>query len=225
MLSAPAAIPATRHGTFRCALTPHSPPGRTCSATRSPARRAPPGPSPDQAGVRHEIRVVERCVRLRQAMQQSHLQGVLSNRELEASDTPIVPVQRAPFTLTRPKTPLLDRWIEAKGRDRTSAAAATEWRRPLRSARDPLDGPLTATAATRPISRPACWEHLPDEEGMGDEAAVREARGAARRDSREPRGRQRADRTFPRLFHLAEAGSAPAISEHGLLPARRLCRS
>jgi len=33
----------------------------------------------DQPGVRHEIRVVERCVRLRQAMQQSHLPGVLSN--------------------------------------------------------------------------------------------------------------------------------------------------
>ena len=29
---------------------------------------------------------------------------------------------------------------------------------------------------------------------------------------------------YPRLFHLAEAGSAPAISEHGLLPAKRLCR-
>ena len=67
----------------------------------------------DQPGVRHEIRVVERCVRPRQAMQQSQLQGVLSNREPEASDTPILPVQRAPFTLTRPKTPLLDRWIGA----------------------------------------------------------------------------------------------------------------
>ena len=33
----------------------------------------------DQAGVRHEIRVVERCVGLRQAMQQSHLTGALSN--------------------------------------------------------------------------------------------------------------------------------------------------
>ena len=39
--------------------------------------------------------------------------GVLSNRELEASDTPILPGQRAPFTLTRPKAPLSDRWIEA----------------------------------------------------------------------------------------------------------------
>jgi hypothetical protein len=33
----------------------------------------------DQPGVRHQIRVIERCVRLRQAMQQSHLPGVLSN--------------------------------------------------------------------------------------------------------------------------------------------------
>jgi hypothetical protein len=53
---------------------------RTCSATRpaSPARpaRAITG---TKAGVRHEIRVVERCARPRQAMQQSHLPGVLSN--------------------------------------------------------------------------------------------------------------------------------------------------
>ena len=46
--SAPAAIPATRHGTFRCALTPHSPPGWTCSATRSCSPRAG-GPSPGPA--------------------------------------------------------------------------------------------------------------------------------------------------------------------------------
>ena len=47
-------------------------------------------------------------------MQQSHLQGVLSNRVLEALDTPIVPVQRAPFTLPRSEAALFDRWIEAK---------------------------------------------------------------------------------------------------------------
>jgi len=50
MLSAPAAMPATRHGTFRCAFTPHSPPGRTCSATSSPSparsARAITGTSP-----------------------------------------------------------------------------------------------------------------------------------------------------------------------------------
>jgi hypothetical protein len=73
MLSAPAAMPATRHGTFRCALTPHSPPGRTCSANQ--ARQAgPPGECHhrDQARARHQIRVVERCVRLRQAMRLIH---------------------------------------------------------------------------------------------------------------------------------------------------------
>jgi hypothetical protein len=41
------------------------------------------------------------------------LTGALSNSATEALDTPIVPVQRAPFTLTRPETPLIDRWIEA----------------------------------------------------------------------------------------------------------------
>ena len=38
----------------------------------------------DQADVRHEIQVIERRVRPCEAMQQSHLRGVLSNRELEA---------------------------------------------------------------------------------------------------------------------------------------------
>ena len=47
-------------------------------------------------------------------MQQSHLQGVLSNQATEALDTPIVPVQRAPFALTRPEIPLFTRWIQAK---------------------------------------------------------------------------------------------------------------
>ena len=34
-------------------------------------------------------------------------------RRWKLQTTPIVPVQRAPFTLTRPETPLIDRWIEA----------------------------------------------------------------------------------------------------------------
>ena len=40
MLSAPAAMPTTRHPIFRCAFTPQSPAGRTCSTTSSgsPAR-------------------------------------------------------------------------------------------------------------------------------------------------------------------------------------------
>ena len=53
----------------------------------SPARRARPAePGPlrqghirDQSGPRHEIRIVERYVRPRRAMQQSRLRGVLSN--------------------------------------------------------------------------------------------------------------------------------------------------
>ena len=47
----------------------------------------------DQPGVRHEIRVIERCAGLREAMQQSHLQGVLSNRELELRQLPFSQVR------------------------------------------------------------------------------------------------------------------------------------
>ena len=46
MLSAPAAMPATRHPTFRCALTPHGPPGGTCPRPARPGRPAAPAPSP-----------------------------------------------------------------------------------------------------------------------------------------------------------------------------------
>ena len=45
------------------------------SATRPASGTVREGHHRDQPGVRHEIRVVERCVRLRQAMQQSHLTG------------------------------------------------------------------------------------------------------------------------------------------------------
>jgi hypothetical protein len=68
----------------------------------------------DQPGPRHEIRVIKRCVRPGQAMQQSHLQGVLSNKTTEASDTPIVPGQRAPFTSPRPNPAPIHLWIEAQ---------------------------------------------------------------------------------------------------------------
>jgi hypothetical protein len=67
----------------------------------------------DQPGPRHEIRVIKRRVHPGQAMQQSHLRGALSNETTEASDIPIVPVQRAPFTLPRSEATLFDRWIEA----------------------------------------------------------------------------------------------------------------
>jgi hypothetical protein len=91
--------PATRHAIFRYAFTPHGPPGRDVP-------RGQPGP-------RHGIRIIEGCVCPGQAMQQSHLTGALSKSATEASDTPIVPVQTAPFALTRPETALIDRWIEA----------------------------------------------------------------------------------------------------------------
>jgi len=55
----------------------------------------------DQSGVRHEIRVVERCAGPREAMQQSHLQGVLSNRVLEASQLPSSQFRGHLFILTR----------------------------------------------------------------------------------------------------------------------------
>jgi hypothetical protein len=89
--------------------------GRGLGLRKGPAGQragcAEEGHHRDQAGGRHEIRVVERRAGLRQAMQQLHLQDALSNRVLEASTTPIIPGQRAPFTLTRLKTPLFDRWI------------------------------------------------------------------------------------------------------------------
>jgi hypothetical protein len=47
-------------------------------------------------------------------MQQSHLTGAPSNQTLEASTTPIVPGQGAPFILARRLLPDIDRWIEAK---------------------------------------------------------------------------------------------------------------
>src|SRR5262249_53368687 len=68
-----------------------------------------------------------RRVDLRQVMQQSHLRGVLSARNVEVSATPSVPVQRAPSASTRPNEPLFTRWIEAKYRNapiqRTARAA------------------------------------------------------------------------------------------------------
>jgi len=117
MLSAPAAIPATRQPAFSSAFTPAfraDPDVLSDQAGQPGALRQ--GHHRDQPGPRHEIRVVKRCVRPGQVMQQSHLQGVLSSRVPEALDTPIVPVQRAPFTLPHPETPIIDRWIEAKYR-------------------------------------------------------------------------------------------------------------
>ncbi len=68
----------------------------------------------DQARPRHEIRVIKRCVRLRQIMQQSHLRGVLSIGIMAASTTPIIPAQRAPFASPRLDESPFTRWIKAK---------------------------------------------------------------------------------------------------------------
>ena len=56
----------------------------------------------DQARPRHQIGVVKPRVDLRQLMQQSHLTGAPSNQLMEASVTPIVPGQGAPFALNAP---------------------------------------------------------------------------------------------------------------------------
>jgi hypothetical protein len=95
MLSAAMAMPATSHGTFRDAFT-HPGTGRRPDMPHhqlTQAQSLRQGHYRDQARPRHEVRVIEECACSRQGMQQSHSQGLLSNRVLEALDTPIVPVQ------------------------------------------------------------------------------------------------------------------------------------
>ena len=70
-----------------------------------------------QARPRHEIRVIERHVDLGNLMQQSHLSGAPSGQLMEASATPIVPGQGAPFASTRRPRALFMRSIEAKSID------------------------------------------------------------------------------------------------------------
>jgi hypothetical protein len=70
----------------------------------------------DHARLRHQIRVIKRRVDLRQIMQQSHLRGVLSAWDLEASATPIVPVQRAPFASARQNNHYLHGGSRLRGR-------------------------------------------------------------------------------------------------------------
>jgi hypothetical protein len=71
MLSALAAIPATRQPAFRSALTPAPPAAWTCWRTRAtwPAHQR------DRPGPRHEIPVIKRRLHPRRAMEQSHLTG------------------------------------------------------------------------------------------------------------------------------------------------------
>ncbi len=110
-------------------LRVHPAPARDPHVTAGQVRQASAlgqGHHRDQPSPRHQIRVIKRCVDLRQAVQQSHLRGVLSARNVEVSATPIVPAQRAPFVSTRPQEPLFTRWIEAKSgaRDTTQNASA-----------------------------------------------------------------------------------------------------
>ena len=64
--------------------------------------------------MRHQVRVIERCARFRERMQQLHLRGVLSDGYMAASATPIIPVQRAPLILFSQEPRRILRWIQAK---------------------------------------------------------------------------------------------------------------
>ena len=126
-----AIIPATRQGTFRCGV--HPAPvgdGHVLTGQRGQARPLGQRHHRHQARPRHQIRVIKRRVDLRQLMQQSHLTGAPSDQVMEASATPIVPGQGAPFASTRRTRPLFTRWIEAKSAQlrtgRCSAADARE---------------------------------------------------------------------------------------------------
>ena len=115
MLSAPAAIPATRQGTFRSGFTPVRLAIVTCSRTR-PAR--PQRSASAMTGTRPA-----RDTRFGSSNDACVFSGSCDNctcevssrpRFMEASVTPIVPAQRAPFASPRPDVPLFTRWIEAK---------------------------------------------------------------------------------------------------------------
>ena len=83
------AVRARRHARdqgrdLQARVLPHSPPGGRAPRQDRRQPRAPrEGHHRDQAGVRHEMRVIERRAGLRQSMQQSHLRGVFPNRVME----------------------------------------------------------------------------------------------------------------------------------------------
>jgi hypothetical protein len=114
MLSAPAAMPATRHGTFTAAFTPHSPPGRTCSATSplSLARcaRAITGTRPacdTRFGSSKDACVLARLCNNRTYEVSSRLGAgsfIHSHR----------PSSEGTFHVDTPQSTLIDRWIEAE---------------------------------------------------------------------------------------------------------------
>ena len=97
MLTAPAAMPPIRQETFAAAPEPQGPPGRTPREQVRQPGAVGEGHQRGQAGVRQQVRVIEHGTRFIKTVRQSHLQGVLSNWLLEASNTPIIPGQGAPF--------------------------------------------------------------------------------------------------------------------------------
>jgi hypothetical protein len=124
MLSAPPTIPAT----FTWAFTPARPGNlHLLTSQVTQARPLDQRHHRHQASPRHQIRVIKRRVDLRQVMQQSHLRGVLSIRDLEVSATPIVPVRRAPFASMRPSEPLFTQWIQAKTSHVNSYGVTLMW--------------------------------------------------------------------------------------------------
>ncbi len=232
------AVRARRHArdqgrTFRRAFTPQSPAGRTCSATSSPRPGAlREGHHRDEPGVRHQMRVIERRDGLRQGVQQSHLRGVLSNRVMEASDTPILPAQRAPFTLTRRNAPLFERWIEAKSQRCPSSllrgrlgSIATSDKSPTRQA-PPVDarnhrGPLNPNLPGRapgPVPHPGRQAKV----AARDETPASTAQGPAARPRRHP-GRPGRDGSRPDGL-LADRGAVDLGEVRADLPGRQPLR-
>ena len=133
MLVRPGGHPATRHGTFRCALTPHSPPGRTCSATRSPSparsARAITGTRPacdTRFGSSNDACVLAR----------GYATIALTRCPLEPGtgsfDNSHSPRSEGTFHVDTPENTLIDRWIEAKSRAESIGKSAAGVPRPLR---------------------------------------------------------------------------------------------
>src|SRR5947207_7853366 len=95
-------------------------------------------------------------------MQQSHLSGALSRSAKEASATPIVPAQRAPFTLTRPKALLIDRLSRPGARCRDCSWPV--FPRPLAAPGVPVSGHRALHGS--------CRSGVVEGPGAGDRAAA-----------------------------------------------------
>ncbi len=111
--SAPATIPATTHPAFTAALTPHLPPGRTCSAASSPspARCASAITGTSPACDTRFGSSKDACV-LARAVQQSHL--TRCPLELGDGSVSILPSSQLRGHLSRcraPEGPQFARWI------------------------------------------------------------------------------------------------------------------